>query len=65
LGDAQSQDGLAQHPQARGLQFQSDDEHEQDDPEIRDLLGGIEFADQAQTAGTDDDASGQIAEHRS
>jgi hypothetical protein len=42
LGQRPAEDGLAHHPQARGLQFQADDEHQEYDAELRDMLGGVD-----------------------
>jgi hypothetical protein len=47
LRRSQAEDGFAHYPKARGLEFQADDEHQEYDAKLRNMLGGINFADQA------------------
>ena len=42
---------LAQHPQARGLQFEADDEQQQDDAELGDMQHGLHIVDKSNWIG--------------
>ncbi len=64
LRQPQAEDGFAHHPEARRLKLEADDEHQEYDAELRNVLRGVDLADQPEAGGADDDAGGEVAEHR-
>jgi hypothetical protein len=51
-------------PQAGGLKFQTDDEHQEYDAELGDVQRRVDALDEAEAGRPDDDAGGEIAQHR-
>ena len=64
LGDAEAEDGMAERPQPRRLQFEPDDEEEEDDAELGDVEDRTRLAEEAEAEGPDDDAGDEIADDR-
>ena len=64
LRAAQPEHRLAQHPQARGLQLQADDEQQQHHAQLGEVQDVVDLGDQPQRPRADDHAGGQIAEDR-
>ena len=64
LGGTESENRATQHPQARRLQFQANDEKQQHDADFREMQDVVDGGNELESAGTDDDAGREIAEHR-
>ena len=64
LQSAKTEDGLAQRPEFRGLQFKADEEQHDDDAELGKMHDVLALAaDEAEDGGADGHARDQIAEH--
>ncbi len=64
LRAAQTEHRLAQRPQPRRLELESDQEQQQHHAQLGDVQRGFGVADEAEAPRADDRARGEIAEHR-
>src|SRR4051812_6871950 len=64
LRTTQSEYGMAQRPQAGGLEFQPDEEEQQHDAYFREVQRCVRVGNQSQAPWADDRARREIAEHR-